>query len=70
MIFRFSSLESTFNHIEEIKDLPKCVHYRWCHCLQQCLSIISKQLNKLYISVDDDWLAMMILSILIIHPFK
>ena len=57
-ICRFSSLESTFNHIEEIKDnFGEVFIIGGATVYEQCLREYPEQLNKLYISeIDDDWL--------------
>jgi len=57
-ICRFSSLESTFNHIEEIKDnFGEVFIIGGATVYEQCLKYYPTQLNKLYISeIDDDWL--------------
>jgi len=57
-ICRFSSLESIFNHIEEIKDnFGEVFIIGGATVYEQCLREYPEQLNKLYISeIDDDWL--------------
>jgi len=57
-ICRFSSLESVFNHIEEIIDnFGEVFIIGGSSVYEQCLREYPDKLNKLYISeIDDDWL--------------
>lgn len=57
-ICRFSSLESTFDHIETIKDnFGEVFIIGGATVYEQCLKDYPDKLNKLYISeIDDDWM--------------